>query len=62
MVCEKLKIKKEIVEEIKVDGKGNYLWKDLKDRKKITLSSLIQFNEIETRVENIQTALHGKFG
>ena len=61
-VCEKLKMGKNIAGEIKADGKGSYLWKDLKERKKLALSSLIEFHETEKRVRGIQEALQRKFG
>ena len=61
-VCEKLKMGKNIAGEIKADGKGSYLWKDLKERKKLALSSLIKFHETEKRVRGIQEALQRKFG
>ena len=61
-VCKALKMKGEIEQEISDDKNGNYLWKDLKEGRKITLSSLIEFQETEERVRAIQAALQVKLG
>lgn len=40
-LCKTIKMKEEVKKEIRIDGHGSYLWKDIAAGKLITVSSVI---------------------